>query len=201
MTYYADESDELKMKFVHYLKLSDSKKFRRLIKDFKIRNPVLCERLEEYAIWEKLWKITDSASAELEYTFWLMLSHFEHSSLQIKKELLQYMKLWKKYDGRRCLDSKVTKFLSKATHLEHELMEYTVMANISMRKYVNSNERCPKLPLPVFVRIPKGNRKEGLISSVLSSYFTLYFVNYSNSFTTNTSGPLRVITRSLPNKS
>ncbi|KAL7022953.1 hypothetical protein ACKWTF_012436 [Chironomus riparius] len=120
MTYYADE---LKIKFVHHLKLSDRQKFRRLIKDLKIKNPVLCERLEEYAIWDKLWKLTDSAPAELEYTFWLMLSHFEHSSLQIKKELLQYMKLWKKYDGRRCLESQVTKFLSKATHLEHEFIQ------------------------------------------------------------------------------
>ena len=40
-----------------------------------------------------------------------------------------------------------------------------------------------------------------LIHFFFSSYFTLYFVNFSNSFTTNTSGPLRVITRSLPNKS
>ncbi|KAL7048248.1 hypothetical protein ACKWTF_003285 [Chironomus riparius] len=98
-----------------------------------------------------------------------MLEHFEKSSLDIKRELLTYMKLWKKYDGRRCLDSQVTKFFSKATYLEHELMEYTVMANISMKKYVNSNERCPKLPLPVYVRVSKGTVKKGLMSSVIRS--------------------------------
>ncbi|KAL7047490.1 hypothetical protein ACKWTF_002940 [Chironomus riparius] len=114
------------------------------------------------------------------------------SPFKIKKELLRYLQVWDQFYGSPNLNAETRKIFDKCPGLKRELPEYNVLVKIHDCKYVtlssiNSSRRvCPTLLL----------KSPGFISS----YFTLDFVNFSNSFTTNTSGPLRAITRSLHNK-